>query len=259
VNIGEPSPSAQPKANIHDIDGIFVRPQLDLRTGAVVCLDVVCAQPRHAPTPTGVGAPQEDSGHRNSHRLSYELMVQTLKLMMRWDVDASIQLPTTPFRDPAFTRWMERCVRTVGPTRQLTVEVTPHASSDPVARDSVAQLRTRGLGIIARLKWRNGYFERAGEFGATELRLDHLLMADASAGVDAVIAHAVAFAHCAGARVVAEGVNTPAQLDRVTRLGCDRAQGDLNGPPVLRSQIPLLYDGGKWANRSDAHPARSQL
>ena len=47
-----------------------------------------------------------------------------------------------------------------------------------------------------------------------------------------------------GLGVIAEGVETAAQLAELRRLGCDRAQGYYFSPPVPASQIgTMLHDG----------------
>jgi EAL domain-containing protein (putative c-di-GMP-specific phosphodiesterase class I) len=47
-----------------------------------------------------------------------------------------------------------------------------------------------------------------------------------------IVASIVQLAHSLGKRTVAEGVETPEQLTRVRRLGCDLAQGYLLGRPA---------------------------
>jgi EAL domain-containing protein (putative c-di-GMP-specific phosphodiesterase class I) len=41
-------------------------------------------------------------------------------------------------------------------------------------------------------------------------------------------------------RVVAEGIETDADLALVRRLGCDRGQGYLLSPPMTRDDLGLL-------------------
>jgi EAL domain-containing protein (putative c-di-GMP-specific phosphodiesterase class I) len=54
------------------------------------------------------------------------------------------------------------------------------------------------------------------------------------------MAEAIAVAHEAGIRVVAEGIETDADLALVRRLGCDRGQGYLLGRPLTRDDLGLL-------------------
>ena len=51
-------------------------------------------------------------------------------------------------------------------------------------------------------------------------------------GAPRVLQAIVALAHALDIRVVAEGVETPAQLSMVRDLGCDLVQGYLTGRPL---------------------------
>jgi EAL domain-containing protein (putative c-di-GMP-specific phosphodiesterase class I) len=59
----------------------------------------------------------------------------------------------------------------------------------------------------------------------------------------ALVSGVVGLGHGLGLRVVAEGVETEAQLAALRRLGCDRAQGYLFSrpvpPAVLRERLPV--------------------
>ena len=46
--------------------------------------------------------------------------------------------------------------------------------------------------------------------------------------------------HALGLGVIADGVETEAQLEQLRELGCDAAQGDLIGPPVSAEQTEAL-------------------
>jgi EAL domain-containing protein (putative c-di-GMP-specific phosphodiesterase class I) len=74
------------------------------------------------------------------------------------------------------------------------------------------------------------------------LKIDRSMVSSGDKGVDAhVLALLVETAHALGLRLVAEGVETPEQLERVRLLGCQSIQGFLFSRPLpvveLRSYI----------------------
>jgi hypothetical protein len=56
-----------------------------------------------------------------------------------------------------------------------------------------------------------------------------------------LVAAIIAMAHSLGLRVVAEGVETPAQVDALLRLGCDEAQGYLLGRPAPAAELTAVF------------------
>jgi EAL domain-containing protein (putative c-di-GMP-specific phosphodiesterase class I) len=78
------------------------------------------------------------------------------------------------------------------------------------------------------------------------VKIDQSFVRDlASDQSDAVIATAIInMAHILGLRVVAEGVETPEQLDFLRRQGCDEYQGYLLARPI---------PGGEFAELLKAH------
>ena len=69
-------------------------------------------------------------------------------------------------------------------------------------------------------------------------------------GDDAIIASAIiAMAHSLNLKVIAEGVETDAQLEFLKGLSCDQAQGYLFGKPVPPKKIRQFLD---IANKREA-------
>jgi len=52
-----------------------------------------------------------------------------------------------------------------------------------------------------------------------------------------IVRASIAFAHALGLEVTAEGIETRAQLERLSDLGCDRGQGYLIGRPVQLEDV----------------------
>ena len=60
-------------------------------------------------------------------------------------------------------------------------------------------------------------------------------------GGDEIVSAVISLAHALGLEVVAEGVETPQQLEILRSLGCDFAQGFLFSRPVPANELPILY------------------
>ncbi|MES2898116.1 MAG: EAL domain-containing protein [Pseudomonadota bacterium] len=61
----------------------------------------------------------------------------------------------------------------------------------------------------------------------------------------AIAAAIIAMAHSLGLKVVAEGVETQAQLDTITAMGCDEIQGYLFSRPVAAAEFEALVRSGR--------------
>ena len=75
---------------------------------------------------------------------------------------------------------------------------------------------------------------RAADRRAQDPRELHRARSDESDEDASIVGALVELGHALGLDVVAEGVETEAQLERLRELGCDAAQGDLIGPPAAR-------------------------
>jgi len=79
-------------------------------------------------------------------------------------------------------------------------------------------------------------------FPINTLKIDRTFVRDLVSDSDdrAIVAAIIAMAHGLGLEVLAEGVETPAQLAQLRRLGCDLGQGFLLGRPKPARQIAHL-------------------
>jgi EAL domain-containing protein (putative c-di-GMP-specific phosphodiesterase class I)/FixJ family two-component response regulator len=118
----------------------------------------------------------------------------------------------------------------------ITLEITETAlmTDYTASLDVLTRLRMRRFGLSID-DFGTGYSSlkqlQHGPF--TELKVDQAFIAKAliEEGSLAIVESSVQLGHRLGMKVVAEGVETEAQMEMVTRLGCEEVQGYLLGRP----------------------------
>jgi diguanylate cyclase (GGDEF)-like protein/PAS domain S-box-containing protein len=136
---------------------------------------------------------------------------------------------------------------------QLGVEITEATVMDDPVRAVAVLGRLRQLGVeVALDDFGTGWTSLAHlpRLPVDVLKIDRSLVGGLGDDPDdtAVTAATIAMAHTLGLRVVAEGVETPRQLDELRRLGCDGAQGYLFARPAPAEQAwsqPTLASGDR--------------
>ncbi|MEQ1440288.1 EAL domain-containing protein [Fontimonas sp. SYSU GA230001] len=150
------------------------------------------------------------------------------------------------------------------PPAQLTVEITERVLvRDPVdAAETLGRLRGLGVGVAID-DFGTGYSSLAyiSKFPIDRLKVDRSFVRDlGSDSADAAVINAViAMGHSMGLSVVAEGVETVAQLDYLRGRGCDEAQGFLFSPGVPAAEFLAVVrrlEAGAGARRGPPAAAR---
>ena len=137
----------------------------------------------------------------------------------------------------------------------IAADLTPDALCFEIAESAVTRSPAAATRMLARLR-ELGVRTTIDDFGTGSssvlalrefpvdaIKLHGSLLADL--GTDQavpVVGAMVEFAHALGLRVLAEGVETPAQAEQLRALGCDAAQGFLFARPVPEEDIVLLLD-----------------
>lgn len=224
------------------------QPQVDLHTDRIVAAEALCRW-RH-PT-LGVVWPVEFIPIAEEIGIIHEIGRFMLEVGGRaaaaWsDLGVEVSVNVSPLQletDEAFALLVSGLDSLPDFEGALTLEVTesqPILDLPPV----VARLQTlqqRGLGIsIDDFGAGHSSLAQLTSLPATEVKIDQSLVQDVSPATSSTIATVVQLAHAAGTRVVAEGVETEAQLHRIMLLGCDRAQGFLIGRPTSEAQFRTL-------------------
>jgi diguanylate cyclase (GGDEF)-like protein len=139
----------------------------------------------------------------------------------------------------------------------VVIEITESVLIDDTtgATDRLEQLRGVGL-RLALDDFGTGYSSLAylQRFAVDSIKIDRSFVSTVDQrGGDTIVGAVLGLASGLGASVVAEGIETPGQLERLRALGCRNGQGYLLSRPVPSSEIEaLLGDGGLVPSASQA-------
>jgi diguanylate cyclase (GGDEF)-like protein/PAS domain S-box-containing protein len=177
-------------------------------------------------------------------------------------VTIAVNLSSVQFSDPALAERVEEIARVVGvPLDYLELEVTESmllVDSD-AALKTLTALRAKGV-KIAIDDFGTGYSSLSylRRLPLDKLKLDQSFIRDAGNEGDVAITRAIiAMAQSLKLAVVAEGVETQAQIDLLLSLGCTTVQGFLLGRPLPAAATAELLrasatnDDSGAARRSD--------
>ncbi len=180
----------------------------------------------------------------------------------------SVNLSASQFREVGLVDSIRRALDDVGlPARYLEVELTESAvMSDP--EQSVAILeQLSAMGVLVSVDdFGTGYSSMSylRRFPIDKLKIDRVFINElASRPEDASIVRAiVSLAHSLNLKVVAEGVETPAQLDFLKAAGCDEYQGYHYSRPLPADQFQRLIRDARshdFLTEEDAIRTHSKL
>jgi|GEM_PF-578670 len=235
----------------------WFQPQLDTTTGEIVAAEALCRW-RH-PELGSIGPATfipvaEDAGLIGE--IGRFMAEQCFAALEDWSssdrpLDISVNVSPVQLRTSEFIDWLAAEVAArVFAGGQLTIEITesrPIADVDVVVR-RLEVLRDLGVGVaIDDFGAGHASLAQLERLHGTEVKLDRSLVSDLSDRATAEMANAISVAQRSGIRVVAEGVETAEHLDRVARLGCDRAQGYLISRPMPAHEFAAALTGaGSW-------------
>ncbi len=224
----------------------YVQPIVDLVGGQVVSFEVLARwlHPERGLLPPGQFLPiAEEAGLMVE--LGGRILRDSLAQLAHWravglqfaNCSISVNVATQQLVDGDFLHLVREALGETGiDADSLWLEITETASmaDTEAAAASLRSLRSLGLHLSVD-DFGTGYSSLTylKRFPVEAIKVDRSfvsglgLEADDTSIVDAVIR----LGHSLGLTVVAEGVETPLQLNRLRELGCDRAQGYLFGRP----------------------------
>jgi diguanylate cyclase (GGDEF)-like protein/PAS domain S-box-containing protein len=193
--------------------------------------------------------------------LGRRVLIEACERAAEWNAEhadelfVSVNLAVRQAQDPDLVADVARILeKTELPPRLLQLELTESALLGPAGRPVEAITALAAMGIrIAVDDFGTGY-SNLGYLPRLPLHtmklagvliegLRHPSMGQHTTGSDSIVASLISLAHDLGLAVTAEGVETPAQAERLRAGGCDSAQGWLYAQPVDWDALVELLDG----------------
>ena len=224
----------------------WFQPQVDLQTDRIVAAEALC---RWQHPEWGMIGPNEFIPIAEENGLIGEIgrfmTAEALDLVATTGLDVSVNVSPVQLENSRFLAWLERLLRYTrrSVAERLTLEVTEgrRLVDAPAMIARLNRIRRLGAGVaIDDFGSGQASLTQLKRLHATELKIDRSLLVDPTVTAERILTAAIDVARRARIRVVAEGIETREQLERVTRLGCDRGQGFLLGHPMPRLQLERL-------------------
>lgn len=161
--------------------------------------------------------------------------------------------------EPDFVALVARTLDSYGlDPGDLTLEITEGliTGEGQVAHETLRALKSLGVWLsIDDFGTGHSSLGRLRDYEFDELKIDRSFVGDLDAGDPTLVATQIAMAHGLGLGVVAEGVETEAQLNYLRSAGCEQVQGYLIARPLPPHEIRSLLAGpGEWCRRSPRTP-----
>jgi diguanylate cyclase (GGDEF)-like protein len=190
--------------------------------------------------------------------LSEWILEQACRQLQAWQADRpgasdiwmSVNLSAVQLRDAAFVERVEGALGRAGTdAHQLTLELTEGVAMDNPVAVTTLLMRLRALGVRISLDdFGTGYSSLAylRQFPVDALKIDQSFIRrlGTDRNTTTIVTGIVAMARELGLSVIAEGVETAAQLDALRTLGCDGVQGYFYAAPLEAEAAGQYLEAG---------------
>ena len=228
---------------------LHYQPIIDLRRNAITGFEALARwrHPLKGMVPPAVFIPvAEDTGLIIA--LGTWALRQACRTAARWrdDLKIAVNLSPVQFSAPDLYNTVKSVLAETGLAPQrLELEITERLFIEDSEKTLSTLHRLKQLGVrIAMDDFGTGYSSLSylRSFPYDMIKVDRAFVSDLAAGTEhAVIVQAVvSIARALGMTTTAEGVETDAQKEYLTALGCDQAQGYLFSRPVPVEQVPAV-------------------
>jgi len=230
----------------------YFQPQYDLATGRVVALEALCRwrHPQHGLLLPGrfIDVAERYGLIADVGRFMLEESGRQVADWHRRGLHVGLSINVSPSElDPEFARTVLHRLRELDlPHRALTVEITesPAISYSRAELSALEALIDGGVGVsIDDFGIGHTSLDLVRRLPLTEVKIDRSLVQSSARAVDDLVRACLDIARDREAVVVAEGVETREQFERVLHWGCTRAQGYFFSPPLPVEEIETLLAG----------------
>ena len=224
------------------------QPKVDMRSGSIIGVEALS---RLRPEFGSLSPAQFCGFYENSRRaaefsrwiLDASLARTAHWAALGWPLQVAVNVPPHLLRSRRFADMVHAALDGHGlPGEALQIEITERGAPDldTEMKDIVAELLERGVSLAVD-DFGAGYDSllTLKELGISVLKLDGWMIRDLtnSARAQHILQSVLEMAARLQVSVVAEGVETAEQADRLRALGCDAAQGYLFARPMQEAEL----------------------
>jgi len=221
------------------------QPQIDVTDGAVVGVEALArwTHPARGPVPPDVFVDVAQKTGLLPLLTARILADVTAEYVPGCSIDVAVNVSATQLEDPSLYDMFEGAFATGRcDPKTLIVEVTESRRIQHPERVAAPLEALAAAGVTISVDdFGTGHssFARAEALHASELKLDKSLVQPEERATE--VAQIISEAHRRGIRVVGEGVEHRAQMDRLAAAGCDRAQGFWIAKPQPAESLRSWY------------------
>jgi PAS domain S-box-containing protein len=233
---------------------VYYQPIVSLRNGQIVGFEALSRwqRPERLVMPGEFIAVADETGLilTINRQLLYDAcrQLRTWQALFPSDPPLTLNVNITPkqFAQPELASQIGKTLQETGlDPRCVNVEITETIAMADAERSAVVLSELKGLGVRLDIDdFGTGYssLSRLQGFPVDTLKIDRAFISriDTDPATHEIVRLIVMLAHGLRLKVVAEGVETQAQVDLLKDIGCELAQGYLYSKPVAAETIELL-------------------